>query len=114
MGSPAARISSMSSRDRPGRVEITSEELTEFRWLRIELLDKAANIVAVARQLRLEIVQLTGEDRLDDALRVATHRCRQPEAVRAVAGVAGCSEILQQGKFPTAFLIRVAAGQSQR
>jgi hypothetical protein len=52
---------------RSSPVEITSEELTDFRWLRIELLDKTADVVTVARQLRLEIIQLVGEDRLDDA-----------------------------------------------
>jgi hypothetical protein len=80
---------------RSSRVEISSEALTDFRWLRIEPLHKATDIIAVTRQMLLKVVQFTGEDRLDDALRVATHRCRQPEAVRAVAGVAGCSEILQ-------------------
>ena len=49
------------------RVEITPEELTDFRWLGIELLDETADVVAVSRQLRLKVVQLTGEDRLDDA-----------------------------------------------
>lgn len=38
------------------------EQLADFRWLRIELLSKA-----VARQLRFEVVQLTGEDRIDEA-----------------------------------------------
>ena len=52
---------------RSSRIEITPEQLTDFQWLRTKLLDKAAEIVAVARQLRLKVVQLTGEDRLDDA-----------------------------------------------
>jgi hypothetical protein len=47
---------------RSSRVEIAAEELTVFGWFRIELLDKTADVVAVARQLRLEVVQLTGED----------------------------------------------------
>jgi len=49
------------------RVEIAAKQLADLSRFRIELLDKASGVVTAAYQPRFEVIELTGENRLDDA-----------------------------------------------
>ena len=48
-------------------IEFAAEQLTDFGRLGLELLDQTADVIAVARQLRFEIVDWAGQNSLDDA-----------------------------------------------
>jgi hypothetical protein len=45
-------------------IELAAEQLTDFGRLGLELLDQTADVIAVARQLRFEIIDLAGQNGL--------------------------------------------------
>jgi hypothetical protein len=43
-------------------IEVAAEQLADFGRFGLELLDQAADVVAIARQLRFEIIDLAGQN----------------------------------------------------
>ena len=51
---------------RATRVQVAPQQQADLGGLGVELLDQAPQVVTVARQLRLQLVEFAGQDRLDD------------------------------------------------